>query len=62
MPPCLCGSKKCKREPPPGNAGFFADKSLRMFEDPLKFINDEIESHNSRNFLCRLALKQTIGK
>jgi len=33
---------------------------MRMFEDPFKFIQTEIQTHNSRNFLTRLALKQTI--
>ena len=30
------------------NLGYFGDKSMRMFEDPFKFIQTEIQTHNSR--------------
>ena len=59
--PCLCGSKSCPLEAPPGQVpGIFGDKSVEFGRDPLAFVENNCERNNSRVFLTRLALKQTL--
>ena len=59
--PCPCGSKSCPLEAPPGQVpGIFGDKSVEFGRDPLAFVENNCERYNSRVFLTRLALKQTL--
>jgi len=57
---CLCGRSSCSLKAPPGRVGFFGDKSIDFVRDPLVFIESHCEKLNSRVFLTRLALKQTL--
>lgn len=58
--PCLCKDKTCLKTGPPGYSGLLGDKSVEFLKDPAVYVERFCEHHNSRVFITRLFMKQTL--
>jgi len=58
--PCICKDSNCTKMGPPGYSGILGDKSVEFLRDPAVFVEKFCEHHNSRVFLTRLFMKQTL--
>eukprot|EP00092_Neocalanus_flemingeri_P007969 GFUD01008597.1.p1 GENE.GFUD01008597.1~~GFUD01008597.1.p1 ORF type:complete len:428 (+),score=81.09 GFUD01008597.1:527-1810(+) len=58
--PCLCKDRGCTKSGPPGYAGLLGDKSVEFLKDPAAFVETTCDKLQSRVFLTRLFMKQTV--